>query len=98
MVTTPRPKSPTVGEPVTGTTKVLVSVNVMQLDPVRHGGSQGLWQHGSWVGRVTAMVPSVRSKAGVAALDMGFLFPLGVLSDWAKLGAVPGDVRVPFDQ
>src|ERR1700677_1324223 len=98
MVTTPRPKSPTVGEPVIGTTKVFVSVNVMQFGPVRHGGSHGLWQHGSWMGRVTGMVPSVGSKTGVAVVDMGFLFPLGVLSHWAKLGAAPGDVRVPFSQ
>jgi hypothetical protein len=44
------------------------------------------------------MVPSVGSKIGVAVVDMGFLFPLGVLSHWAKLGAAPGDIRVPFNQ
>jgi hypothetical protein len=86
-----------VGAPVIGTTKVLVSVNVMQFGPVRHGGSQGLWQHGSWVDRVTGMVPSVGSKTGVAVVDMGFLFPLGG-KHWAKLGRAPGDVRVPFNQ
>ena len=83
MVTTPRPKSPAVGEPAIGTTKVFVSVNVMQLGPVRHGGSQGLWQHGSWVSGVTGVVPSVGSKTGVAGVDMGVLLwgvkPLGAI-------------------
>src|SRR5580692_9330210 len=76
MVTVPRPKSPTLGEPAMGSSRVLVSVNVMQLGPVRQGGSHGLWQQGSWVGRVTGVVPSVGSKAGVVEAGIGVLISL----------------------
>src|SRR5208282_6359715 len=74
MVTTPRAKSPVAGLLTRGTVEVLISVNVVQLGPVRHGGSHGLWQHGSCVGRVTGVVPSVGSKACVVVPDMGFSF------------------------
>ena len=53
------------------TTTVLVSVKAMQLGLARHGGSQGTWQHLSWTGKVTGVVPSVGSRGWAVASGMG---------------------------
>jgi hypothetical protein len=80
MVTEPRLRSLVEGAPARGMVTDLVSVNVVQLGPVRQGGSHGLWQHGSRVGSVTGVVPSVGSRDGVVAGDM--------ISPWFEAGIV----------
>jgi hypothetical protein len=69
MVREARERSFVEGEAARGMREVLVSVKVEQLGPVRQGGSQGLWQHGSRVGMVTVVVPSVGSRVGVVVGD-----------------------------
>src|SRR5258707_15700636 len=70
MSTRPRPKSAVAGPLPRTTTAVFVSVKVVQLGLLRHGGSDGLWQHASRVGRVTGVVPSLGSRTCVAVPDI----------------------------